>query len=198
MVRNSPENMSDYVFFEHAAIIHLTGNPSASGAAIHCLAKMRANNSEGKPISIEDLKTRADDIIAMAISLGPERMLSNSKIWQVDEDRSRNSGMPLSQNTMRKAQSIVTRINNALPRTTCSGYRDRHCGDDCSIRLSIYAGRGTSVCWHRNTIGRSLFIRPLDRNREIDALGWPTNARGVGCRPYRLLLANLKQLLFVR
>src|SRR5258708_4460437 len=60
--------MSDYVFFEYRAVIHLTRNPSASGAAIHCLAKMRANDSEGKPISIEDLKARADELIFFAIN----------------------------------------------------------------------------------------------------------------------------------
>jgi hypothetical protein len=79
--------MSNHVFFEYTAVIHLTRNPSASGSAIHCLAKMRAHDSEGKPISIEDLKTRADDLTSIAISLGSERLLSDSKIWQVDEDR---------------------------------------------------------------------------------------------------------------
>ena len=84
--------MSDYVFFEYRAVIHLTRNPSASGAAIHCLAKMRANDSEGKPISIEDLKARADELIFFAISPAPDRMLSNSEIWQVNEERVRELG----------------------------------------------------------------------------------------------------------
>jgi hypothetical protein len=53
---------------------------------------MRAHDSEGEPISIEDLKTRADDLTSMAISLGSERLLSDSKIWQVDEDRVKELG----------------------------------------------------------------------------------------------------------
>jgi hypothetical protein len=53
---------------------------------------MRANDSEGNPISVEDLKTRADDIIAKAISLRSKRMLSNSRIWQVDEGRVKELG----------------------------------------------------------------------------------------------------------
>jgi hypothetical protein len=74
------------------ALTHLSRNPSASGPAIDCLAKMRANDSEGNPISIEDLKAAADDIISMAVSRGSRRMLSNSRIWQVDEGRVKQLG----------------------------------------------------------------------------------------------------------
>src|SRR5260221_12432073 len=79
--------MSDYVFFEYTAVIHLTRNPPASGLATHCVAKMRANYSEGNPISIEDLKIGAEDIISTDISLGPKRTLSDITFWQIDEDR---------------------------------------------------------------------------------------------------------------
>jgi hypothetical protein len=84
--------MSDYAFFEQTAITYLTRNPSASGPAIHCLAKMRANDSEGNPISMEELKTGAHDLISMAISRGSQRMLSDSRIWRVDEGRVKQLG----------------------------------------------------------------------------------------------------------
>jgi|GraSoi_2013_60cm_1033757.scaffolds.fasta_scaffold05197_6 hypothetical protein len=84
--------MSDYVFFEYTAVIHLTRNPPASGLATHCVAKMRANDSEGNPISIEDLKTRAEDIISTDISLGPKRTLSDITFWQIDEERVKQLG----------------------------------------------------------------------------------------------------------
>ena len=53
---------------------------------------MRADDSEGNPISMEDLKAAADDIISMASSRGSQRMLSNSRIWQVDEGRAKQLG----------------------------------------------------------------------------------------------------------
>jgi hypothetical protein len=84
--------MSDSVFFEYTAVTHLPRNPSASGAAIHCVARIRANDSEGNPISIRDLQTGADDIISMAVSRGSQRMLSNRRIWLVAESRVKQFG----------------------------------------------------------------------------------------------------------
>jgi hypothetical protein len=79
--------MSDYVFFEYTGVVHLIRNSKESGAPIHCLAKMKAKDSRGNAVENEDLTTRAEDLIFMAISPGPERRLSNWKIWRVDEER---------------------------------------------------------------------------------------------------------------
>jgi len=80
-------HMSDYVFFEYTGVVHLIRNSKESGAPIHCLAKMKAKDSRGNAVENEDLTTRAEDLIFMAISPGPERRLSNWKIWRVDEER---------------------------------------------------------------------------------------------------------------
>jgi hypothetical protein len=79
--------MSDYAFFEYTAVVHLTRNPQDSGTPIHCLAKMKAKDSEGRAISNEDLMKRAEDLIFVPISPGPERQLSNYQIRRLDEER---------------------------------------------------------------------------------------------------------------
>src|ERR1700736_562669 len=84
--------MSDYIFFEYTALIHLTRNPQESGTPIHCLAKMRAQDSKDNSIPIQDLKERANDLIFVSISPGPERGLSTFKTWQVDEARGKQLG----------------------------------------------------------------------------------------------------------
>jgi hypothetical protein len=53
---------------------------------------MKAKDSRGNAVENEDLTTRAEDLIFMAISPGPERRLSNWKIWQVDDERVKRLG----------------------------------------------------------------------------------------------------------
>jgi hypothetical protein len=84
------EHMSDYVFFEYTAVVHLTGK--SQSAPIHCLAKMKTKDSEGDAISNEHLKGRAEDLIFMDLK-PEERHLSKSEIWQVDEERVEQLGI---------------------------------------------------------------------------------------------------------
>jgi hypothetical protein len=68
------------VFFEHTAVIpNLARNPSASGAAIHGLAKLRANHSEGNP---ENLMAKGDRaIFALAANPGAPNVAGRPVIW---------------------------------------------------------------------------------------------------------------------
>jgi len=71
--------MGDHLFFEHTAVIHLARNPSASGAAIHGLAKLRANDSEGNPENLIPKGGRA--IFALAANPGAPSVAGRPVIW---------------------------------------------------------------------------------------------------------------------
>ena len=82
----------DYAFFEYQAKITNAGHAENEGEPVHCMIKMRSLDHHGKHRRTLELEQQAGDNVLFVINPGPNRKISHSSIWVVDEETFQKAG----------------------------------------------------------------------------------------------------------